>query len=91
MNEAEKNYRENDRRKREYIHADGVPTFGRVDVTYGFNCMGCRKRKDGFRTRVFYRYEPKNNPDNGGRGQWNHYLGYVCSEICFQMVVMRLS
>jgi len=77
-------------RKRKLIHEGGIPTFGKEDVTTKFNCIGCRKRKDGFRLRVFYQYERKNNP-NGHYGCMKHNLGYVCSEICFQMVVMRLS
>ena len=77
--------------KRERIHRGGVPTFNKHDVGTAFNCMGCRKRKEGFRMKVTYSYEKKNNPDQNYRYVYEYKLGMVCSEACYSMVVMRMS
>jgi hypothetical protein len=89
MNNSEHNASLN--RKRERIHSEGVPTFNKHDVTMAFNCMGCRKRKEGFRMKVTYTYEKKKNPDRPNRYEWDRKLGTVCSENCYSMVVMRMS
>ena len=79
-------------KKRKYINDTGVPTFGKEDVSTAFNCLGCRKRKDGFRMKVYYTYEKKKNPDHHSwMCKYHHKLGHVCSEICYSMVVMRMS
>lgn len=89
MNATE--YNANLNKRRECIHSEGHPTFKKHDVTTSFNCMGCRKRKKGFRMKVTYTYERKNNPDKNIRYEWDRNLGTVCSEICYSMVVMRFS
>jgi hypothetical protein len=79
-------------RKRKFIHDSGVPTFGKSDVSIAFNCMGCRKRKEGFRMKIWYQFEKKKNPKLQIYYTARHRnLGQVCSEVCYSMVVMRMS
>ena len=77
-------------KKRKYIHEQGMtPKFNKYKISIGFNCLGCRKHfKEGNRWMVTYNY----SEEKTRRGfTYERNLGKVCSDLCYDMVVMRFS